>query len=159
LILVTLGTRAFPFDRLLNELDKLCAEGIIKEELVVQSVSSKGHFSHFTPKSYFSPEEMSTYMKKSSLIITHGGTGTITDAIKMGKKVIGVPRLSKYKEHIDNHQVELIGFFREQGFIIGIDDVEELAEAIKRSHSFEPIKFVSGNNKIKEIIRDFIEKL
>jgi UDP-N-acetylglucosamine transferase subunit ALG13 len=159
LILVTLGTRAFQFDRLLLKLDKLCAEGIIDDDLVVQSVSSGLTYRHFTPEHYLSTELMHHYMSKSSLIITHGGTGSITDALKLGKKVIGVPRLSKYQEHIDDHQVELIRFFRNQNYIIGIDDVEELEDAIQKSKSFQPAKFESGNKKIKAIIRNFLDNL
>ena len=158
MILVTLGTRAFQFDRLLIKLDELHTKGIIREELIVQSVASAQIFSSFTPRPYFTPDEMNLYMLQSSLIITHGGTGTITDALKLGKKVIGVPRLSQYKEAIDDHQVELIDFFRKQGYIIGVNDVEELEWAIEKSKSFEPVKFVSGNERIKSIIQDFIDK-
>jgi UDP-N-acetylglucosamine transferase subunit ALG13 len=157
LILVTLGTRAFQFDRLLHKLEELCKNGIITEPLVVQSVTCNYHFDSFSCKQYFSSEEMRDLMITSSLIITHGGTGTITDALKLGKKVIGVPRLSKYHEHIDDHQVELIGYFSEQKFIIGINDVEELGHAILISKTFEPAKFESGNDKIKFIIKNFLE--
>jgi UDP-N-acetylglucosamine transferase subunit ALG13 len=159
LILVTLGTRAFQFDRLLHKLDELCKKGVIKEKLVVQSVTSDHAFESFNPEPYFSAEQMRLYMAESSLIITHGGTGTITDALKLGKTVIGVPRLSKFNEHIDDHQVELIRFFRKQNYIIGIDDVEQLEEALDRSKDFIPAKFVSGNEKIKSIITNFINKL
>lgn len=159
MILVTLGTRAFQFDRLLINLDNLCTKGIIKEDLVVQSVSSGRTFRHFTPEAYLSAEKMAQCMQESSLVITHGGTGTITDALKLGKKVIGVPRLSKYKEHIDNHQIEIIGFFKKQGYIIGINDVEELEKAIEISKTFVPEKFISGNEKIKSIIRNFVDNI
>lgn len=159
MILVTLGTRAFQFDRLLNKLDQLCKNGVITEPLVVQSVKCNIHYDTFNCKQYFSGEEMHDLMVKSSLIITHGGTGTITDALKLGKKVIGVPRLSKFHEHIDDHQVELIGYFSEQKLIIGIKDVEELEQAILSSKTFEPIRFESGNDKIKDIIKNFLKSI
>ena len=50
-------------------------------------------------------------MEKANIVITHGGTGAIIGAVKKGKKVIAVPRLAKYGEHVDDHQLQLIKKF------------------------------------------------
>ena len=50
-------------------------------------------------------------MEKANIVITHGGTGAIIGAVKKGKKVIAVPRLAKYGEHVDDHQLQLIKQF------------------------------------------------
>ena len=62
---------------------------------------------------------MNDFIGKADYIITHGGVGTITDALKLGKKIIAVPRLSKYKEHVNDHQLQIIENFSEKGFIVG----------------------------------------
>lgn len=62
-------------------------------------------------------------------MITHGGTGAIIGAVKKGKKVIAVPRLVKYGEHVDNHQMQIIKQFSEMNLIYGVLDCDRLEEA------------------------------
>lgn len=68
---------------------------------------------------FTNPKEMNNLLENSDYIITHGGVGTIIDGINLGKKVIAVPRLSKYKEHVNDHQLQIIENFSENEFIIG----------------------------------------
>ena len=62
-------------------------------------------------------------MSKASFIITHGGVGSIISSLKLNKKVIAVPRLSKYNEHVNDHQLQIIEDFDKQGYIIGTKNV------------------------------------
>jgi UDP-N-acetylglucosamine transferase subunit ALG13 len=52
-----------------------------------------------------------------SLIISHGGTGALGAALKLGKKVVAVPRLVKYQEHIDGHQIQVFNKLEEQQYL------------------------------------------
>ena len=60
-------------------------------------------------------DEFAKLVDKADVIITHGGVGSIITAITKGKKVIAVPRLGKYNEHVNDHQVEIIESFNEKG--------------------------------------------
>ena len=73
-----------------------------------------------------------------------------------GKKVIAVPRLGKYNEHVNDHQVEIIESFNEKGYIIGLHDVSELGEALDKVKNFIPQKYVKNTGKILKIVEDFI---
>ena len=75
-------------------------------------------------------EQFNNLIKEADLVITHGGVGSIMSAVKLGKKVIAVPRLKKYDEHVNDHQLEIVDTFKKQGIIIGVNGVEELEQAI-----------------------------
>ncbi|MBM6810030.1 beta(1,3)galactosyltransferase EpsH [Faecalitalea cylindroides] len=111
MIFVTLGSQKFQFNRLLKEVDTLIAEGIIKEEVFAQIGYSDYKPINFEFKDFLDRNEFATKMQKSDIVITHGGTGAIIGAVKKGKKVIAVPRLAKYGEHVDDHQIQLIKQF------------------------------------------------
>ena len=70
-----------------------------------------------------------------------------------------LPRLKKYGEHVNDHQIQIIETFSKQGFIKGIKDVSELEEALKNISTFTPNKLESNTDNIVKIIENFIEKI
>ena len=103
-------------------------------------------------------DEYENYIKEASLIITHGGAGSIIQSIRLGKKVIAVPRLQKYGEHVNDHQIEIIKAFSNRGYIIGINEVCELKEAVLNAEKFNPNEFKGNSEKMIKVISDFIDK-
>ena len=78
-------------------------------------------------------------------------------SVKKGKKVIAVPRRAKYGEHVDDHQLQLVGQFKELGLICECDDVEKIGEAldiVKRSTYKD---YVSNTRNIIESIEQYIK--
>ena len=69
------------------------------------------------------------------MVITHGGTGVIIGAVKQGKKVIAVPRLASYGEHVDDHQVQLLREFDGMNLICACYDSEKLGDCIRDTGS------------------------
>ena len=117
-IFITLGSQKFQFNRLLIAVDKLCEKKIICGEDVFAQIG----YSDYVPKNYrynnfLDREEFSMEMGKADIVITHGGTGAIIGAVKKEKKVIAVPRLAKYGEHVDDHQLQLIKQFDDLNLI------------------------------------------
>ena len=158
MILVMLGTQNNSFHRLLEEIDNLIKKGIISDEVIVQAGYTKYESNNMKIFSLISQEELEELIEKANLIITHGGVGSIITSLKKGKKVIAVPRLHEYQEHVNNHQKEIIETFDKKGYIIGIQNVNQLEEAIEKSKNFVPEKYLSNNKKMLNIIEDFIDK-
>lgn len=156
MILVTLGTQNNSFHRLLEEVQKNIDNGKIKEEVVVQSGYTKFNSPNMKILDEVPQDEFAKLVDKADVIITHGGVGSIITAITKGKKVIAVPRLGKYNEHVNDHQVEIIESFNEKGYIIGLHDVRELGEALDKVKNFIPQKYVKNTGKILKIVEDFI---
>lgn len=159
MILVMLGTQNNSFHRLLEEIDKLINNGVIKEKVIVQAGYTKYKSKNMEIFSLISQDELEKYQIQANLIITHGGVGSIIGSLKLGKKVIAVPRLHKYGEHVNDHQKQIIENFSENGYIIGIEDVSELEKAIEKVKTFEPKKYIANNKKMLSIIENFIDNL
>ena len=73
------------------------------------------------------------------------------------KKVIAVPRLKKYKEHVNDHQLDIIKSFDDAEYIIGLDSVEKLGEALKKVKDFEPNPYIKNTGNILKIVENFID--
>ena len=161
MILVLLGTQNNSFHRLLEKIDELIEKKVINEKVVVQARHTKYESKNMQIFSLIPQEELEKYQEKADLIITHGGVGSIVSSIKLGKKVIAIPRLHQYQEHVNDHQKQIVKSFSKKGYIIGINDVEELEEAIYKAHEFIPNKYETreGENRIIKIIEQFIENI
>lgn len=158
MILILLGTQNNSFHRLLEEVQECINNGTIKEEVIVQAGNTKFESKDMKIFDMIEAKRLKELEKQANFIITHGGVGSIIDCIKQNKKVIAVPRYHKYEEHVNDHQLQIINTFKEQGYIKGIEQVGELENAIKEINRFEPIKFESSNGKIINLITNFIEK-
>ena len=53
---------------------------------------------------------------------------------------------------------EIVKDFNDKGYIIGIENVEQLKDAIIKAKEFEPVKYKHNNEKMLKIIQDFIDK-
>ena len=100
MVFVVLGTNDKGFPRLLNAIEHQIENGTIKEEVIVQAGKTKYHSKYMKLYDMMSIEDFHKYIEEADYIITHGGVGSILDSLKLGKKIIAVPRLKKYKEHI-----------------------------------------------------------
>lgn len=157
MIFVTVGSQKFQFNRLLKEIDILIEEKKITEEVLAQTGYSDYIPKHYKYKSFLDRDEFKEIMEKSHKVITHGGTGAIVGAVKQGKKVIAVPRLKKYGEHVDDHQLQVIEEFEKMKFIKSTNRIEELGSIIASIQNNNLNKYVSNTNKIIESIERFIK--
>lgn len=157
MILVLLGTQNNSFHRLLEEIQKNINNGTIKEKVVVQEGYTKFQSKDMEIHTQVPKDKLQELIKKADLIITHGGVGSIISAITEGKKVIAVPRLKNYNEHVNDHQLDIIDSFNEKGYIIGIHEVEELEGALKKVPEFKPQKYIQNTGRIIKIIEEFID--
>ena len=159
MILVLLGTQHNEFTRLLEEVENCIDKGIVKEEVIVQAGFTKFETAKMQVFDMISQDTLNDYIDKSNLIITHGGVGSIIVALKKKKKVIAVPRLSMYNEHVNDHQKQIVEVFNKKEFLIGIQDVVELSKAIEKIETFIPKEYKSNNKKMLDIIDKFIENI
>ena len=96
-------------------------------------------------------------MDKEAIVINNGGTGAIIGAVKKGTKVIAVPRLARYGEHVDDHQLQLVGQFKELNLICECQDCAKLEEAMRTVKSTTYNQYQSNTQVIIDDITKFIE--
>lgn len=156
MIFITLGSQKFQFNRILIEVDRLIQSGIIQDTVFAQIGYSDYEPKYYTFKRFLSREEFSEKQEECDMVITHGGTGAILGALMKGKKVIAVPRLAKYGEHVDDHQLQLLHQFDEMNIIEPCYDVEHLEEAYKNILSNVYKQYISNTNVVIGTIDKFI---
>ena len=131
MILVTVGTHTQGFPRLVRAMDEIA--GRIEEEVVMQIGATSyipQNAQHFD---FTSQEEMDRLHLEARAIVTHAGAGSIITGLKWGKPLIVMPRLEKYGEHMDDHQLELAEALSREGKVMAVYGVEELGGALERA--------------------------
>lgn len=157
MILVTLGTQDKEFSRLLNAIQKQITNGNIKEKVIVQAGHTKFKSDDMEIFDLVPMDKLNEYVDKCDLLITHGGVGSIVDALKKGKKIIAAPRLKKYNEHTNDHQLQIINAYYKQGYILKLLDFDKLDEVLKKTKTFKPKKYVSNNDFFVKKIKEYID--
>lgn len=154
MILVIVGMHYQSFNRLLIEMDNIAAN--IEEQVIMQI----GH-STYEPKyarwfRYISESQMKILYSEASLIISHGGAGSIINAIQNKKPLIAVPRLKFYNEHVDDQQLEICNKFAQMGYLKTTVNVNELMNLINhiKNENFESV--VINHSKIVNYIKNIL---
>lgn len=153
MIFITVGSQKFPMNRIFIEVDRLIEEKKIDQEVIAQIGTATYKPRNFKYKQFYSKEEMICFTEKCDLLITHAGSSSIMTGLKNLKKIIVIPRRAELGEHVDNHQFELSEVMSKQNYVIEVQDIENLYEAIIASKTKEIKEYISGNKMIIDILR------
>ena len=141
MIFVTVGTHEQQFNRLIKKIDQLKKDGHIKDEVFIQT-----GFSDYIPEScdwkkFLSYDEMIQKIKDARIVITHGGPSSFILPLQYGKTPIVVPRMKKYDEHVNDHQVDFCERYNTTfpNRIILLENIMKMVEKI------ELAKMIKGN--------------
>lgn len=156
--LVILGTQDKEFTRMIKMVEKQVKNGNLKD-VIVQAGLTKYKSDCMQIFDLISMRKFNKLIKESDFIITHGGVGSILTSLQNNKKVIAIPRLSKYKEHENDHQLQIVEEFTKLGYILSCNNDKQLEEAIINLDKFKPKKYKSNNKKMINIIEDYIDNL
>lgn len=155
-VFVTIGTHSQQFDRLLKKIDEIARE---KKDITffAQTGNSEYNPQYFSYKKFLNEKEYEQNFRTASIVISHGGAGSIIHTLKLKKPLIVVPRLKKFREHTNDHQLDLGEFFEKKGKCICVKEIEGLEKAIERSKKFKPKIEIEKQGLITEI-KNFLEK-
>lgn len=133
MIFVTVGSQ-MPFDRMIEIVDQWAA---FKPELdiVAQVGKSDKNFKHVDSHKLLTPTDFENYVKKSDFIIGHAGMGSILTSREYGKKILVMPRLSRFKETRNDHQVATARMLSSLNIVETFENMEELVSGIKKINS------------------------
>jgi UDP-N-acetylglucosamine transferase subunit ALG13 len=150
-IFVTVGTDpTFRFDRLMDALDQLAPQ-----DLVVQHGPASPPRGVKEAHRWLSFEQVLRFMGEADTVIGHAGAGTILCASNMGHIPLVMPRLERFGETVDDHQVELASVFERTGRVTIVWDAASLPDRVARSskRSF-PAK--SGDGRLQDTVRQVL---
>jgi UDP-N-acetylglucosamine transferase subunit ALG13 len=136
-IFVTIGNAIQPFQRLLSAVDDLAGRGIWRGERVLLQTGYSKAFSprHCEAVPFLPMVDFHLAMEEANVIVSHGGCGTLLNAVRLGKRPVAMPRLKKYGEHINDHQLQLVAALVSEGKVIPAYEPGDLEEAIAKSRS------------------------
>ncbi|MBV6736457.1 glycosyltransferase [Priestia megaterium] len=153
MIFVTVGTHEQPFNRLLVAIDKYAeTRNLPKDSIVVQKGYSDYEPQNTTSEKMYSLEQMEYFYEKADIIITHGGPGSMFPGWMLGKPIVAVPRQAKFKEHVDNHQVEFCEFMEKKKKVVCVKEISSLSNVLDNLIN----RFQTKNHESKT--EAFIEK-
>jgi UDP-N-acetylglucosamine transferase subunit ALG13 len=124
-IFVTVGSSDKPFPRLLEALRVLPLD-----ELVIQHGPSEPPPGARLAVPFMSFNEIVEYMSRAEFVISHAGAGSILCALRAGHTPIVMPRLGRFGETVDDHQVDFARALAEVGKVVVAWETPELAAAI-----------------------------
>ena len=156
MIFITVGSQKFQFNRLLEKVDDLLERGVLQEPVFAQVGYSTYVPKHFPCRDFLKKDEMNRRMEEADLILTHGGTASIIESVRMGKQVVAAARLAKYGEHVDDHQTEIIRKFVQDEIIEGIYEMDDLADAIHAARTREHKPYISQRAAVVNYLRELI---
>lgn len=150
MIFVALGNAPLDFSRLAKEIDKITPE--LGEEVFVQSGHTNYPFQFAKSEKFLDSKRMQALIGEASVVISHGGWGTISECLTKGKRLVAVPRKLGI-EH--NHpQEELVRALENRNCLIAVYEICKLKGAIEKARSFTPRPLERGN--ASEIINNFL---
>ena len=128
MIFVTVGTHEQPFERLLREVDRLVESGAIAEEVFCQAGPVQTRVPSAPTLAF---EELKERLAAASVVVSHGGPGTIMAALGAGRPLVLVPRQKAFGEHVDDHQVAFCRLIGRESAVPVVEDISELGAAIE----------------------------
>ncbi len=126
MIFVTVGSTQIPFARLIRALDWLPED----EQLLVQHGPVPAPPGATEARPFMEFPEVVERMQAADVVICHAGAGSILCALRAGHTPVVVPRLERYGETVDDHQLELARALAADGRVIAVEDPQRLPEAM-----------------------------
>lgn len=129
-ILVLLGTDHHPFDRLVKWADAWALSH--PDDVVTVQHGYTQAPSHADGVAFFTPDELQRQVPLADIVVTHGGPGTVTDALRGGRRPLLLPRDPRRGEHVDGHQMRFAPWAAAKEMVTLINDPRELDDAVRQ---------------------------
>lgn len=113
---VTVGTQeGYGFDRLYDALVPLLADC---DEVLWQTGTQDVTRWGIEGRARVPHDELVAAVREADVVVAHSGTGSAISAFEQGKAPVLVPRLARFGEHVDDHQLQIAAEFDGRGLAI-----------------------------------------
>jgi UDP-N-acetylglucosamine transferase subunit ALG13 len=156
MILLVTGTQE-PFDRLVSAVDEWAAT-THDADIFGQIANASYIPKNFNYSRFIEPGEFNEKFKAASLIIAHAGMGTILQALQFSKPIIVFPRLFKFHETRNDHQVATARSLGKLGYVRDVYNETELFEVLNNRSSVHPAPPIgpAASETLIQFIKDFL---
>ncbi len=156
MIFLTVGTQ-FGFDRLVKAVDEALESGTLSEPVFAQVGPGNYVPRHMDYTEALEKQAFEEMLDSCEGIISHAGIGTITLAMKCQKPLLVMPRMSRYGEVVNDHQVATAHKFEQSGHVLAAYQEYELPDKIRQLKTFVPEPRVPGSQGVIDRICQFLE--
>ncbi|MDO4252743.1 MAG: glycosyltransferase [Rothia sp. (in: high G+C Gram-positive bacteria)] len=143
-LVVSLGTDYHKFDRLVDWVDSYLAKHPDLTCLFQHGFTDKPRNATRTVDRMPRAELLKFY-EQARVVLVQGGPGSILDAREVGVIPLAVPRLHKFDEVVDDHQVEFSKVMESYGETIIAHDAQDLEK--KLDAAFADPSMVTGSRR------------
>ena len=150
MIFISVGTQKQSFKRLFHMVEE--SKVISNQRIIAQTGYTEFNSRKMEIVPFMSIDLYKKYMEEADIVICHGGVGTIFDALYAGKKVLAIPRLAKYEEHVNDHQIEICDELEKEGYILYLKEYDIFDDIMKKLIETDLKKYVPNENYL-EILR------
>ena len=159
MIYVTVGNDYRGFNRLLSKIDEIAPR--VPTDILIQRGYSSFSPEHAPFFDFVPMERAMEYLRTSELVVSHAGIGTIILCKEYGTPLVILPRRKKYREHMNDHQLEVAeALERRKGENIyvakGEEELEEKIFEALNSNKPSPTPSTGRMNLIRTI-KEFVE--
>ena len=155
-LFVLAGTQRFPFGRLICALNHLVESGLYMPEEIVMQASVFPVEPRFTHHRFIPKDEFSRLLDEAEVVVTHGGVNSIMAPMEQGRPLVIVPRMKRYGEHIDDHQLEISEMMEVKYGVIVVRDMRLLPQAIERAKTHQYKPWLSHTAELVEYIKSIL---
>jgi UDP-N-acetylglucosamine transferase subunit ALG13 len=138
LLFGTVGA-VLPFDRLISAVAEAHGQGLISDRVVLQTGVGGAKPEGLEVVETLPFDRIQALLRDASIVVCHGGTGSIITALREGCHVIAMPRLQRLGEVYDDHQAEIVEAFERRGLVLSATNSEELASALAATRTRERV--------------------
>jgi UDP-N-acetylglucosamine transferase subunit ALG13 len=157
-IFLTVGSM-FPFDRLIRAVDQMVADGRITDPVVAQIGDGKYEPRHMPFDRFLGKPEYDRRVGEATLLVAHAGAGTIAMALAQRKPLLVLPRLKRFGEHVNDHQVATARKFEQLGHVLVAYEEGDIASKIGALKRFSPRQREADPQALARRIGQFLETL
>ena len=157
MILVLLGTCRHGFDRRGRAMEEYARQS--GEEIRIQLGRTSYRPAGVAGFDFLPREDLLRMIERADLVICHGGFATLSDCLRLRKKIVAVPRRRDLGETLDSGlgQEEIVRELERLGKIIGVYDIRTLPQAVERAR-LSPVPG-AASSEIPDLIGRYVKSL
>jgi beta-1,4-N-acetylglucosaminyltransferase len=137
MIFLTVGTQ-FPFNRLIKAVDEAIGNNHLNDKIIAQIGVTTYRPKNFEAIPSLEKKLFDQYFNEAGSIISHAGVGSITLSLERRKPMLVMPRLKKYGEVVNDHQLAIAKKFEDLGYLLAAYDAADIPAKIEQLKSFVP---------------------
>lgn len=152
MVFISVGTQKQDFRRLFH---------LVEDSKILENqriIAQAGYTDYKSDKieifKFMDNDTYKKYMSESDIVICHGGVGTIFDALYNSKKILAVPRLAKYKEHVNDHQIEICDELEKEGYLLYLKEFDVFDDILKKLLEKDFKKYIPNEDYLEVLKRE-----